>query len=325
MSITNFPNGVSSYGIPLTGTLPFTMGGNGKSKIIYVDPTNGSDGHSGLRPDLAVASANQAMSIASNNAHDIIAFSANSSHAMPTAGLLVTKNRLHFVGLAGSAGHFGQRARLTGASTVTAIAPIVNTGIGNSFTNMKISSASTVSASKHAFAEGGEFTVFRNCWIDKETDLDETAASDIAMNGDSPMFYDCTFGSTARITADNKIRPNVLVTGGLISGKKCRDAYFENCIFWKKAGGTETMMVYGAGATDVERMFLMKDCTFYNSILAAADPAHAVGFGAAQTEGNVILKNCTSVNCTVMAEASVGTAVDGAVPTFATTGVSVAS
>jgi len=69
----------------------------------------------------------------------------------------------------------------------------------------------------------------------------------------------------------------------------------------------------------------MKDCTFINNILSAATPAHAVGFGAAQTEGVVILKNCTSVDHTVMAQAAVGIYVDGAVPTFATTGVSVAA
>lgn len=325
MSITNYPNGVSSYGVPLIGSIPFTMGGTGKGKVYFVDPTNGSDGNTGTKPTEAVATLNQANTLVTSNNQDVVALSASSSHAVPTAGLLVTKNRVHFIGLAGSAGHFGQRTKVTGDATVTAIASIVNTGVGNSFTNMKISSASTVTASKHAFAEGGEFTVFRNCWIDKETDLDETDASDIAMNGDSPMFYDTTFGSTARITADNKIRPNVLLTGGLISGKKCRDAYFENCKFWKKAGGTETMMVYGANATDVERYFEMKDCTFYNSILAAADPAHAVGFGAAQTEGNVILNNCVSVNCTVMAQASRNINVAGAVPTFATTGVSKSS
>jgi hypothetical protein len=59
--------------------------------------------------------------------------------------------------------------------------------------------------------------------------------------------------------------------------------------------------------------------------LGAATPAHAVGFGSAQTEGCVILKNCTSVDHTVMAQAAVGVYVDGAVPTFATTGVSKAS
>ncbi len=325
MPISRFPRGVSSYGVPVTGSLPFTLGANGAGTYYFVDPTNGNDGNTGLEPDKAFATINRAHTVATTNNHDVIVLSANASHSVPTAGLNITKSRLHFVGAAGSGGHFGQRARVVGAATTTSIGTVVNTGVGNSFTNMKISNDSTVAASLHAFAEGGEFSVFRNCWFDKETDLDETAAADMAMNGDSPMFYDCTFGSTARITADNVIRPQVLLTGGLISGKKCRDAYFENCIFWRKSGGTESVFVYGGGATDVERMLLMKDCTFLNNALSAALPAHAVGFGAAQTEGSVILKNCTSVDCTVMAEAAVGIFVDGAVPTFATTGVSVAS
>jgi len=85
------------------------------------------------------------------------------------------------------------------------------------------------------------------------------------------------------------------------------------------------MLIYGAKETDVERLLLCKNCTFINSTPAAADPAHAVGFGAAQTEGVVLLQDCASTRCTVMAQASVGIGVAGAVPTFATTGVSVFS
>jgi hypothetical protein len=72
-------------------------------------------------------------------------------------------------------------------------------------------------------------------------------------------------------------------------------------------------------------MLLVKDSVFLSNTLGAATPAHAVGFGSAQTQGTVLLKNCTSVDHTVMAQASVGIYVDGAVPTFATTGVSKAS
>jgi len=144
-------------------------------------------------------------------------------------------------------------------------------------------------------------------------------------NGDSAMFYNCTFGSLANIIADNKIRPNVLLSRETITGKVCRDSYFENCLFFSKAGGTEHVAVYGSGATDVERMLMLNGCTFINNPLSAATPAHAVGFGAAQTEGAVFLKNCSSVDHTVMAQAAVGVYVDGAVPGFATSGVSVLS
>ena len=70
-------------------------------------------------------------------------------------------------------------------------------------------------------------------------------------------------------------------------------------------------------------MLLMKNRTFLNNALGAGTPAHAVGFGAAQTQGSVLLQDCASADCTVMAEAAVGIFVTGAVPTFATTGVSV--
>jgi hypothetical protein len=96
-------------------------------------------------------------------------------------------------------------------------------------------------------------------------------------------------------------------------------------LFLSKAGGTEFVNIYGANATDVERMFLVENSTFFNNPLSAATPAHAVGFGAAQTEGAVFLKNCSSIDHTVMAQASVGIYVDGAVPTFASSGVAVAS
>ena len=72
-------------------------------------------------------------------------------------------------------------------------------------------------------------------------------------------------------------------------------------------------------------LLLIKNSIFLNNALSASTPAHAVGFGAAQTEGSVILKNCTSVDHVVMAQAAVGIYVDGAVPEFATSGVSVAA
>ena len=185
-------------------------------------------------------------------------------------------------------------------------------------------SANTVAESLYSFAEGGEYTVVNKCEFYKDTDLDVTGAAEVLNNGDSAQWLNSTFGSSANIIADNVIRPNMLLTATL-DGKKCRDNFIENCLFLSKAGGTEHVAIYGANATDVERLFEVKDSTFFNNPLSAATPAHAVGFGAAQTEGAVILKNCTSVDNTVMAQAAVGIYVDGAAPTFATSGVSVAS
>ena len=298
------------------------VNGQGPGDTYYVDFRNGADDfNDGLSWSSAFRTYSKAISAVKDNNNDFILIDGDST-VVETAMVNITKNRVHTVGMNGNLGHFGQGAKISVGVTTAAtdIATIQNTGIRNTFTGIKVINSNTVAEGLYGFAEGGEFTRFDNCEFFKDTDLDETAAAEFLHNGDSTMFYDCTFGSTANIIATAKIRPNVLLTATL-AGKKCRDTYFENCLFFSKAGGTAHVAVYGGNATDVERMLLMDNCKFINNALSAATPAHAVGFGAAQTQGTVWLHNCGVADHTVMAQASVGITVTGAVPTFATTGV----
>ena len=270
----------------------------------------------------------QAYSNVTSNRNDIIFVAANAAHAQ-TSMLTWTKNRFHVVSMMprwGSIG-LGARTRITmGVTTAAAdLGVLQNTGVGVTFTGLKFDSANTKDESLYSVVEAGEYTIYDKCEFYKSTDLNETAAAEVANNGDSIQWVNCTFGSLVNEIADDKIRPNMLLSGGIVSGKKCRDNVIDNCLFLVKAAGTEAVRIYGANATDVERMLLVKNSVFLSNKLASATPAHAVGFGAAQTEGTVLLKNCTSVDHTVMAQAAVGIYVDGAVPTFATTGVAVAS
>lgn len=273
-------------------------------------------------------SVSSAVSASASNRNDIILINAHNGHAQ-TVMLDISNNRTHFVGMGMRGGSIGMgaRARITmGVTTVaTDLAVFKNTGVGNTFTGIKTDSANTKAESLYSIVEAGEYAIYRNCEFYKSTDLDETAAAEVANNGDSAQWIDCTFGSSANIIADNKIRPNMLVTGGIVSGKKLRDNVIQDCLFLSKVGGTEHVAIYGANATDVERMLLVKNSTFMNNVLSSATPAHAVGFGAAQTQGTVLLQDCVSVDHTVMAQAAVGIYVAGAVPTFATTGVAKAS
>lgn len=289
----------------------------------FVDYRNGDDDHNGKTRNKALKTLSAAISLCSSNNNDVI-FIDGDSTVVESAMVELTKNRVHIVGCNGPLGHYGAGAKVSCALAegATNIATFKNTGVRNTFTGVKFINANTVAEGLYSVVEAGEYARYFGCEFYKSTDLDETAAAELLHNGDSAMFYNCTIGSTANIVADNKIRPCVLLTA-TISGKKCRDSYFENCLLLRKAGGTEAQFVYGANATDVERMLMFNRCTFLNNPLSAATPAHAVGFGAAQTQGAVFLKDCSSVDCTVMAESGVGIYVDGAVPTFATTGVAV--
>lgn len=301
------------------------MGLSGPGDVFYVDYRKGSNSNDGKTWATALRTYGEAISRVTSDNNDII-FIDGDSTVVETAMVSITKNRVHTIGVNGALGHYGQGVKISCAlaSGATNIATVQNTGIRNTFTGIKFINSNTVAQGLYAFAEGGEFSRFFNCEFYKDTDLDEDLAAELLHNGDSAMFYNCTFGSTANSISDNKIRPNVLFTATL-SGKKCRDTYFENCLFFSKAEGTEHVAVYGANATDVERMLLMDNCKFINNALSAATPAHAVGFGAAQTQGTVLLNNCSAADFTVMAQAAVGIAVAGPVPAFATTGVSVKS
>lgn len=275
-----------------------------------------------VQPSLAAAYAKMV-----SNRHDLVFLSANAAHAQ-TAMLDISKNRCHFIGMDFRSGFgMGARTRITMGVTTAAtdIAVMQNTGIGNTFTGLKFDSGNTKDESLYAVAEGGEYAVYDRCEFYKSTDLNETAAAEVLNNGDSAQWLNSVFGSSANIIADDKIRPNMLLSATL-SGKKMRDNVIDNCIFLSKAGGTEHVAIYGANATDVERMLLIKNSSFINNLLSAATPAHAVGFGAAQTEGTVVIKgDCVFADFTAPAQASVGIQVAGAVSTFATAGLAKAS
>ena len=261
----------------------------------------------------------------STNRNDVLLLNAHGGHAL-TSMLSVAKNRVHIWGMGAIGRMFGQRARVTlGVSTVAAdIAAIKNTGVGNSFKNFKVDSAGTATAERYAVAEGGEYALYDGVEMYKSTQLDDTLAAELLQNGDSPTFKNCTLGSNVNAISGAIIRPCVQLKREVITGKVSRDAYFEKCMFWRKAGNTTNAFVDAPGTTDVERMLMFKNCEFFNTELAAAIPAEAVTCsGGKQTEGLIALKHCSAWNVTLLKEASVGIWVDGAVPTHNTTGVAV--
>jgi hypothetical protein len=323
MGYTNFPNGITSMGAPVANGIPATEG-----SVFFVDYGSGDDGRSAKSNTIkrAFKTVNKALSLATTNKNDVIALVGNSTHTL-TEMLTVSKNRVHFVGLDGTYRGYGQGAKVSlGVTTAaTDIGTIKNTGVRNSFRNIKFINNNTVAQGIYCFVEGGEYTVIDGCEIYKSTDLDVTGAAELVMNGDSAQVRNSTIGSTANSISGAIIRANVLFTKALAgTGKVSRDVVFENCRFWKRASNVANRFMYGANATDIERMLHIKDCTFFNTKLAAALPAQCVAFGAEQTQGFALIDNCTSINNTKLSTTT-GVYIQGAVPTYATTGISVAS
>ena len=297
--MTDFPNGVTSNGVPvLGGGIPATNG-----KYIFVDATYGVDGNNGSSWDEAVKTVAQAYSLATSNKDDVIVLSTNSGHTISSM-LDMSKNRVHIVGdVFGRM--YGQRARLSMGITTDPldVFMVKNTGVGNTFTGIKFSNSNTLTENVAAIGEGGEYSVYRNCEIYDATDLTSDTHAEMVLNSDSPQFYNCTFGSLADSVSGDKVRPSILLTKGTVAaGKVSRDVLFSNCRFWKNAGGPTTAFVKGA-ATDVERVMEFNNCGFIANVLGNV-PAVAIDV-ANLTAGQILLTGDTfSAECTKLATAT---------------------
>lgn len=263
-----------------------------------------------------------------SNRNDVMIIGSQNTHN-GTSMITVEKNRCHFIGLdwlLGAKRHYGQGAKISlGVTTAaTDIATFKDLGVRNSFHGIKFINNNTVDEGIYCYVDGGEYGFYEDCEFYKSTDMDVTGAAELVCNGDSSFYKGCTFGSLATARSGAVIRPCVLFTKGVAgTGKVARDVRFEDCIFWINASNTANRFVYGANATDIERIAVFKNCEFINNGASSAVPAQNIAFGSALTVGSVLLKDCTSVNAGTAMSTTTGVFVDGAVPTAGTTGISV--
>jgi len=236
-----------------------------------------------------------------SNNNDVIVLDGNSTHSL-TAELAIAKNRVHIIGmdyLTGIRRRYGHSSKISiGVTTDETISAIKITGVRCSLRGVKVSSSNTEAESLYVIADGGEYTYLDCVEMYKSSDLNEDGAAELLANGDSSHYKRCYIGSTATAITATGARPCVLFDRETITGKVARDVTFEDCIFARKAGSVNNTMMYGSGATDIERLVYVKDCLFYNNLLASADPDEGIEFASAQTEGSMILKGCASVSIT---------------------------
>lgn len=307
-------------GVGLLGNVYFVVGASDQSydQFYRDNQKTYADGSQSVHNTLAAA-----YTAASSNRNDVIVLNTHNTHTL-TEMLTVSKNRLHFVGADfGIARRYGQGAKvsLTATTGATNIATVLNTGVRNTFRNIKFINSSTVTEGIYCFADGGEYTYMENCELYKSTDLDQTGAAELVANGDSSHYKDCYIGSTVDAISGAIIRPCVTFSRGLAaSGKVARDVTFENCIFARKAGNTANRFVYGAEANAIERMVVFLNCIFFN-IVVATIPAQNVAFGSSLTDGAVLLNNCVAVGGATAMSTTTGVYVNGSVPAADTTGI----
>jgi len=305
MALTNFPNGISSMGLPVIGSggmIPPSPG-----KVYFVDYTNGVNAGPGTSISNPWQTVEYAYSQVTSGNDDIIALVGSATHVL-SAMLDVSKSRVHFVGVDGTNGRlYGQNAKisLTATSGATNVFTMKNTGVRNSFTNIKFINASTVAEGLYCVGEGGEYALYTNCEFYKSTDLNETTAAEVVLNGDSAQFVGCTFGSLADQLVGNIIRPCIDLTNGIVgAGKVTRDCTIIDSNFWRNLAGTAGVFIRAAASADVERLLALKGCTFVAANLGST-PAVCISAGATLVDGWITVDAaCAGFNVTKIATAT---------------------
>jgi len=320
-TMTKFPNGVSSYGIPVTGSLPMVLGANGAGDIYFVDATNGSDGNNGLSADQAMKTLPVAYAAAGSG--DTIALSTNSTHSLAT-GIAWTKSRINLVGM-DFFGRLVQQGAKVQLATGSATAYVVKvTGTRNSFSNIKFIQGSAEATALHVLEEGGEGSLYQNCSFvfGVNDNLGGTTATEVLCGSDSGTYDNCTFGSDTLLTSAAR---TVFTIDQVTSGQEFKSNIFRDCIWMVSSSDADALLLEVAANTDVLFTNLFINPIMMASIDTAGGIALTIAGASASSlvKGTLNFANLSTFNCASFMTTADQVMITGNIPTAATSGISV--
>ena len=320
-TMTKFPNGISSRGIPVNGSIPFVLGANGAGDIYFVDATNGSDGNNGLSADQAMKTLPVAYAAAGSG--DTIALSTNSTHSLAT-GIAWTKSRINLVGMDffGRLVQQGAKVQLATAATTAYVLKV--TGTRNSFSNIKFIQGATASTGLHVLEEGGEGSLYQNCSFvfGVADNLDLTTATEVLCGADSATFDNCLFGSDTLLTSAAR---TVFTIDQVTSGQEFKSNIFRDCIWMVSSSDADALLLKVAANTDV----LFTNLFINPIMMASIDTAGGIALTIAGASAGSLVKgtlnfaNLSTFNCASFMTTADQVMITGNIPTAATSGISV--
>lgn len=304
MPLTNFPHGISSFGMPVFGggalTTPI-MGGSGK--VFFVDPANGVDDSSyGTSPDRAFDTVTYAYSQTVDGRGDVIYLlndGNTSGTSRDSATITWAKDNTHLIGLCAPT-MLSQRARISPPTTATAIVTpqLVVSGHGNIFANLSLfEGTSEDSVASECVRVTGNRNYFWNVAMMNLGDATNGHSGDEANSchlkisgGQENVFENCYIGldTAARSTTNANVELVSAATRNI----------FRNCVFPAFADNAGALFVKVDGSGDIDRFVLFENCTFINATNSTATAMTAAINAHASAGGHVIVKDCMLVGAT---------------------------
>ena len=326
MGITNFPHGISSFGVPIIGA--GALFGR-KSKTLFIAPASGSDNNSGKSAEKPLDTLSKAQSLATANFNDVVYFMSEGNAAAAasdyqSSALAWAKDGVHLIGV-NSGNHISQRSRIAQLSTATNVDDLFTVSANNCLVaNISVYHGVDDATSKGAVHVSGQRNHFFNCHfggIGHDT-MDTADNYSLKLSGSENLFEQCVIGldTIARGTAANY---EMLFSGGATRN------IFRKCIIVTYAENA-THLFLKIAANGIDRWNLFEDCIFINMPTGTASGTTMTEAfditGGGSPDGLILLRNCTLVGATDW-EANVESGkvlIDGAAPTNNTSGIAVA-
>ncbi len=235
-----------------------------------------------------------------SNNNDVILLDANSSHTL-SAGLAITKNRVHFVGMDGGGRYLQQGAKVQTTGNPSTAYLIKDTGTRNTFRNIKFIQNSTDAAAITCAQMGGEGTYVENCsfTFGTATNIDgtETTSYEIVLGTDSATFRECLFG-TSTLVGDGARA--VMAISRVNGTQELKDNVLKDCI-WSissESASADMIRVTNTNAAKFNNVFINPIFqAVINSSLSAITLDDAVRSVSGLVEGELLFVNPSS-NCT---------------------------
>ena len=319
MPLTNFPNGVSSFGLPLVPGIPLPFTG----KFFWVDPVNGNDGYDGSSPTRALQSLYRAQALMTEGANDCALLMSNglatgssrlslaaaqSVTPAATVGTLVwAKDACHLIGIGVPSNN--SRARIappTGVYTQATFASgnfVSVTAQGCYFANLSVFHGfSTGGTNQICWTDSGGRNSYNNCQFQGLNDAASAADAGsrslkISGNVGENTFNNCIIGddTTARSVANASLE---------LSGATPRNL-FRDCLFPFFASNAGVLGILGTGAACMDRYCTFERCDFINAISSTSTQMTVLASMTNAAPGGMLLfKDCLSIGSTKLGNAN---------------------
>jgi hypothetical protein len=268
-----------------------------QGRNIYVRPSSGNDGATGLTPAAALKTLTAALAMATADQNDVVYLMAESNTAASTTDyqsvtLDWNKNGVHLIGVNGGQ-RMGQRSRIAFISTyVTASNLLTVSASGCHFENLEIYAGVADADPVGCLKVTGTRNSFKNCHIAGigDTNMDIANAYSVYLYGNATenYFEDCVIGTdtVARGTSSAVNEILLAANGASIPARNV----FRGCLI---IGLCKTAANYFfVKATDFGRFLLFQDCVFINAGATAGGATMTYAMAITSTaHGRVILHN----------------------------------